>query len=72
MVWLDRFTAWFAGLPDGMLVLLQSNDFSEIPEHVNCVDSLEAFRAQAPLSELLFAGQLELGKYTRFMLIGRK
>lgn len=69
---LDRFAAWFTGLPDGMLVLLQSNDYDEIPEHVNCVDSLETFRAQAPLGELLFAGQLELGKYSRFMLIGRK
>ncbi len=69
---LDRFEAWFARIPDGMLVLLQSNDYSEIPEHVSCVESLTAFEAKAPLSERLFAGQLELGKYTRFMLIGRK
>ncbi len=69
---LDRFEAWYARLPDGMLLLLQSNDYRRIPEHVNCVDSLQAFRAQAPLGQTLFAGELELGKYTRFMLIGRK
>lgn len=69
---LDRFEAWFAGVPDGMLVLLQSNNYTAIPEHVNCVDSLAAFQEQAPLSDLLYAGELRLDKYTRFMLIGRK
>ncbi|MGI9384901.1 MAG: class I SAM-dependent methyltransferase, partial [Methyloligellaceae bacterium] len=69
---LDRFEAWFAGIPRGMLVLLQSNDYRAIPEHVNCVDTLAAFQAQAPLSDVLYAGELRLDKYTRFMLIGRK
>jgi hypothetical protein len=39
---------------------------------VNCVDDLGAFKAQVPLSELLFEGERELPSYTRFMLIGRK
>lgn len=66
------FDAWFAGLPSGQLVLLQSNDYRTIPEHVNCVDSLAAFQQQAPLADPLYAGELRLDKYTRFMLIGRK
>ena len=69
---LADFEAWFAGIPSGQLVLLQSNDYRAIPEHVNCVESLEAFQAQAPLADVLYAGALSLDKYTRFMLIGRK
>lgn len=69
---LAAFDDWYARLPDGVTLVLQSNNYVVIPEHVNCVESLEAFKRQAPMSELLFAGQLELEKYTRFMLIGRK
>ena len=69
---LGAFDRWFASLPQGMHVVLQTNDYRAIETHVNCVDDLDAFRAQAPLSEELFAGALRLPKYTRFMLIGRK
>lgn len=69
---LDRFDEWFAQLPEGQLVALQSNDYRVIPEHVNSVDDLDAFRRQVKLGEVLFAGDLVLEKYTRFMLIGRK
>jgi hypothetical protein len=33
--------------------------------------SLAAFKEAAGLSRLLFAGELQLRKYIRFMLIGR-
>lgn len=66
------FDAWYARVPAGHLVALQSNDYVAIDEHVNCVPDLDAFRAQAPLAEVLFAGARPLKKYTRFMLIGRK
>ncbi len=69
---LERFEDWYARLPAGMLQVLQSNDYFECDEHVNCVESLEAFRRQAPMREILFAGTLRLDRYTRFMLIGRK
>ena len=69
---LNDFAAWFDGLPPGVLLVLQSNDYVSEPEHVNCVEDLEAFKAQAPLAHLIYAGGLELNKYTRFMLIGRK
>ena len=69
---LNDFAAWFDGLPSGVLLVLQSNDYVSEPEHVNCVEDLEAFKAQAPLAHLVYAGGLELDKYTRFMLIGRK
>ncbi len=66
------FDKWYELLPEGQLLLLQSNDFFCIEEHVNCVASVEAFKAMAPMKNLLFEGNLPLENYTRFMLIGYK
>lgn len=63
---------WLATLPPGLPLLLQSNDYVREPDHRSCVASLEAFKAQAGLSEVLFAGALPTKNYTRFMLIGRR
>lgn len=62
---------WLSLLPEGTRVLLQSNDYFSEPTHIACVASLEAFRAQAGLSVVEFAGSLPQKRYTRFMLIGR-
>jgi hypothetical protein len=69
---LPDFGAWYARVPRGRLLLLQSNDYFACREHVNCVADLAAFNAQAPLAETLFAGERRMRRYTRFMLIGRK
>lgn len=66
------FDRWYAAVPAGQLLVLQSNDYYAVAEHVNCVPDLAAFRAQAPLAEVLFAGARRMRRYTRFMLIGRK
>lgn len=63
---------WLSTLPHGLPLLLQSNDYVREPDHRSCVASLEAFQAQAGLSETLFAGALPTKNYTRFMLIGRR
>lgn len=69
---LPDFAAWYNRIPSGQLLVLQSNDYFACREHVNCVADLAAFRAQAPMGELLFAGQRAMRRYVRFMLIGRK
>ncbi|CAN5307187.1 hypothetical protein BH10PSE8_BH10PSE8_01150 [soil metagenome] len=63
---------WLSTLPAGLPLLLQSNDYVREPDHRSCVASLDAFKAQAGLSETLFAGALPTKNYTRFMLIGRR
>ncbi|WP_420100483.1 class I SAM-dependent methyltransferase [Bosea sp. (in: a-proteobacteria)] len=63
---------WLATLPPGLPLLLQSNDYDREPDHRSCVPSLEAFREQAGLSEIWFAGARPTKNYTRFMLIGRR
>lgn len=69
---LDDVPGWIATLPAGLPLLLQSNDYVREPDHRSCVPSLDAFKAQAGLSELWFAGALPTKNYTRFMLIGRR
>jgi hypothetical protein len=69
---LQHFRSWYQSLPGGVLLVLQSNDYFDCEEHVNCVADLEAFKRQAPLTHLRFAGALPLKRYTRFMLIGQK
>lgn len=69
---LPDFAAWYERVPAGSFLVLQSNDYYAVAEHVNCVPDLQAFQQQARLGETLFAGELEMKKYTRFMLIGRK
>ena len=69
---LDEFGRWYDRIPAGQLLVLQSNDYFACREHVNCVPDLAAFRAQAPMREVLFAGERKFRRYVRFMLIGRK
>ncbi len=69
---LADFGAWYARIPSGRLLVIQSNDYFACPEHVSSVRDLAAFRAQAPMAEVLFAGERRMRHYTRFMLIGRK
>ena len=69
---IENFDNWYAKIPQGKLVILQSNNYYEVEEHVNCVGSIEEFSTIAPMKDLLYSGELELPKYKRFMLIGYK
>lgn len=69
---LEDFTKWYKKIPSSKLVILQANDYHEIDEHVNTYNTLEEFSASAPMSTVLYEGELALPKYTRFMKIGFK
>ena len=63
-------TTWWDRIPPGQLTVLQSNNYDRCPDHVNCVKDVDEMKAQTPLSELLYAGALQLPIFDRFMLIG--
>ncbi|MCJ8277532.1 MAG: hypothetical protein MJK18_11875, partial [Bdellovibrionales bacterium] len=69
---LENFDQWYHSIPDGSLLALQSNNFFELEEHVNCHKSIKEFEEACPMKELFFSGELPLEKYTRYMVIGRK
>lgn len=67
---IENFNQWYNSIPTGKLVILQGNDYFEIKEHVNCSKDLKEFSDKAPMSSVLYEGELVLPKYKRFMKIG--
>jgi hypothetical protein len=72
---IEDFASWWAGIPTGMLVIMQNNDFDDEEEHDHADDtvtSLEEFSERLNVSETLYEGTLALNKYNRYMVIGYK
>ena len=67
------FSTWWNMIPRGKLTVLQNNNFIDGgDDHVNIVTSLQKFADMAPMSKVLFSGEREFAKYTRYMLIGTR
>jgi len=66
------FIEWYNNIRPGTIVIMQNNDYFDLPEHVNCVNSLQHFKNLTPMQKCLYAGKLELHNYNRFMRIGIK
>lgn len=71
---IENFDEWWKTIPEGMLVIMQNNNFVEHDDEtvVNTVNSQEEWASKLNLSETLFEGTLSLEKYDRYMCIGRK
>lgn len=61
----------FKQLESDPIVAIQSNNLFNIPEHINCVHSVDHMKKKFPMREILFEGELQLKGYKRVMLIGR-
>lgn len=66
----DQYDMWLALQPKDSIIVVQSNNY-DIPEHVRIAHSLDEFKTQSHLNTL-WAGELALPLYTRYMIIGRK
>jgi hypothetical protein len=66
----DQYDLWLSGIAHNALLVLQSNNYN-IPEHVRIAKDLEDFKSQCGDINILWAGELELPLYTRFMIIAR-
>jgi hypothetical protein len=64
----DQYDIWLSGMSHNSLLVLQSNNYN-IEEHVRISNSLEEFKQQCGIN-VIWAGELELPLYTRYMLIG--
>jgi hypothetical protein len=69
---IENFNLWYDKIPAGKIVVLQTNNYFEIEDHINCSTSLEDFATTTPMTVELFLGELVLEKYTRYMRIGIK
>jgi len=63
---------WYDKIPEGKLVVLQSNNFTEIKEHVNCVFSIDEMIEKYKMNKIFFSGEKNFEKYSRYMLVGIK
>jgi hypothetical protein len=61
----------FKEMESNPIVAIQSNNLFDIPEHINCVHSVDHMKKKFPMKEILFEGELQLKGYKRVMLIGR-
>jgi hypothetical protein len=61
----------FKELESDPIIAIQSNNLFDIPEHINCVHSVDHMKKKFPMKEILFEGELQLKGYKRVMLIGR-
>lgn len=68
---ITEFAEWYSGLPAGKILMLQSNNFGDGDGHTNCVNSIDEFEKQTPMTNVWFSGELVLPKYTRYMRIGQ-
>lgn len=66
----DQYEQWLSLQPKDSVIVLQSNNYN-IPEHVRLAESLEEFKQQSHLT-VIWAGELELPLYKRWMIIGKK
>lgn len=64
----EQYNLWRVGLPHNSLLVLQSNNY-DIPEHIRIANNLEEFKTQCDIN-VLWAGEMKLPLYTRFMIIG--
>jgi hypothetical protein len=65
----EQYDLWLSGMPHNSLLVLQSNNY-DIPEHVRTAKDLEEFKSQCGVN-IIWAGELELPLYTRYMIIGK-
>jgi hypothetical protein len=64
----DSYDLWLSGIPHNALIVLQSNNYN-IAEHIRTASRLAEFKEQCSIN-VLWAGELELPLYNRYMIIG--
>ena len=68
----QQYNTWLEKVPKDTWIVVQSNNFKELDEHINCSDSLKDFKWKSKINKEFYSGTLELPKYDRYMIIGRK
>ncbi len=53
------------------VLVLQSNDKIDEPDHINCVSSAEQLVDQSGCEKIYYMGEKDMGDYKRFMVIGK-
>ena len=65
----EEYDSWLSNLPIERMIVLQSTNY-DIKEHNRIAHNLDEFMHQSHIKNVVFSGELELLKYSRFMIIG--
>ena len=68
----EHYDLWLSRVPDTSLIILQSNDYTSLPEHIRCATDIDNFVKISKLTNVYFKDTLKLPLYNRFLIIGRK
>lgn len=63
---------WFHNLPTGTPICLQTNNYFDNEQHINCVAGVDEALEKYPMGEVFYSGEIETHLYNRYMIIGRK
>jgi hypothetical protein len=67
----QQYETWLSNIPEQAMIVLQSNDYFELDEHIRCATDLEDFVEMSKIN-VTWKAELQTEKYKRFMLIGQK
>jgi len=67
----EQYDKWLNLQPTNSLFILQGNDYYELDEHIRCAKEENEFLEQSRLNPI-WKGSMDLPKYKRFMIIGKK
>jgi hypothetical protein len=67
----EQYDGWLQQQPRDALIVVQSNNYFELPEHINCKNNVEEFKNASGLT-VWYSDTLNLPKYDRYMIIGNK
>lgn len=67
----EQYDKWLSNIQPGTKVVLQSNNYVDLDEHVRCAKSMEDFVQQSKIY-VAYVGEFKTPKYTRYMIIGHK
>ena len=62
---------YYKDYPEKPIIVIQSNNYYEIQDHVNCVSSENQLIDKNHLKEIYFSGKQSLPLYDRYMVLGR-
>lgn len=61
---------WFRKIKKGTKVIIQSNNFDTLQDHINCVYSLDELKNKFPLSKICYESTIKCTIYERYTLVG--
>jgi hypothetical protein len=67
----DTYNKWLKKIPSKSIIVLQSNNYFELDEHIRCANDITEFIDQSNI-KVWSSSIMELPKYNRFMIIGSK